>query len=158
MLHSISVHLFEEKEKYTKSFSYGYRLLKSAALEGVFGLRESLSGLVNEVFCLKIDTEKIGSTKKIFKASKDKDLPIADQLEVLATNESEINIFLKKYRHPHIHSEDLSHVTNTDFLTAFAGLEQPRIINFIRELVKVNELVKSVEHDIIGKCSSELFK
>ncbi|MDP8288938.1 MAG: hypothetical protein RAP03_19870 [Candidatus Electryonea clarkiae] len=158
MLHSISAHLLEEKEKYTKSFSYGYRLLKSAVLEGVFGLRESLSGLVNEVFDLGIDSGKSGSTYRIFEASKDKGLPIADQLEVLVSKESKIGIFLNMYRHPHIHSEDLSPVTNTDFLTAFAGLEQPRIVNFIRDSVKAQELVKSVEHHIIGVCSSELFK
>jgi hypothetical protein len=156
MVHSLANHLHEKKESYSKVHDYTYLLLKSSFLESIFGLRESIAGLVNQVFSLKVAQNKVGTTNRILKKAEDKGLNITNLLNQIITKDSLVAKYLTEFRHPHVHTEDLSTVEPEDFLAAMFGKEQRRIKYFIDKAKEISDLLLTIEANIAKECKIEL--
>ncbi|MFC2045285.1 hypothetical protein ACFLUH_01225 [Chloroflexota bacterium] len=154
MLHSVVSHMHKEIGNY--KFDDSYRLLKAVVLESFFSLRESIAGLVNVVYNLGIDVEKSGSSHKIFKETKIKDLRIAGYLNELIPQSSKLGNYLKKYRHPFIQREDLSGFSVQDITSMLIGKEQPRITEFITKSHETSLWMKEIESSIAKECKKQL--
>lgn len=92
MVHSLATHLTQNSAQYAKRYNYDYQLLKAALLDGFFGIRESLAGLVNCVFCLDI-AAKLGSTVRILNKAKERKLDVAAYLDQIVKRNSGIRTF-----------------------------------------------------------------
>jgi hypothetical protein len=156
MVHSLAEHLTERKASYSKQYSFEYQFIKAALLEGFFGLRESVAGLVNLVFQLGVDSTKLGSTLKVFEQVKERELPVLAYLNQIVPRGSMLDGYLAEFRHPYVHREDLSKGSVQDFAAALAGLEQPRIMDFIDKSASVSQELEEVEKGIAAECGKEL--
>ena len=155
MVHSIAAHLEQRQKEYAKRYDYTYRLLKSAFLESLFGLREALACLVDAVFNLEQEN-KTGSTSNIYKRAVAKKLAVAKCLKELIPPSSKLGRYLKDFRHPYVHWEDLSRTTGHDMLAAIIGHEQLRIANFIATAKEISEWILAVESQIAEECAKHL--
>jgi hypothetical protein len=155
-LHSLVAHLVANKEFYAKRNSYELWLIKAAILEGFFGLRECLAGLVNYVFQIGVDCSQRGSTHKIMREAKSRKLAISGYLEQIIQENSMLDNYLKEFRHPYIHREDLSDFSAQDLITSLFGAEQPRIARFIDRSLETSRSLQEIEKAIVEECSKQL--
>ena len=155
MIHSLAKHFIEKKKFYSKKQDYTYFLLKSSYLESIFGLRESIAGLINQVFKLEVD-QKIGSTQKILKETVKRKLRISELLGQIVKKNGFLDTYLKEFRHPYVHSEDISRFNPEDLLAVFFGLEQNGIKYFIDRANGISEWMLKVEGDISKECNVNL--
>jgi len=156
MVHSLAEHLIETRASYAKRYSFEYQLIKAALLEGFFGLRESLAGLLNLVFQLGVDLTEKGSTFKVFKQVEERKLPVLAHLKQIIPKKSMLDNYLMEFRHPYVHREDLSNISVQDITASFVGVEQPRILNFIDKSASISQKLEEVEKGIVAECSREL--
>ncbi len=152
IVHSIANHLNDNKEVYSKSYDYSYLLLKAAFLESLFGIRESISGLVNQVYGLSVDTTKKGSTGKIYNKIKNNGIEIVEQLNEIVPKGSRFSNYLEKYRHPLVHREDVSRIKASDMLSAVFGHKQLRIESFILDAKNIADWLLELEEKIAIRC------
>lgn len=156
MVHSLAEHLIETRASYAKRYSFEYQLIKAALLEGFFGLRESLAGLLNLVFQLGVDSTKMGSTSKVFKQVEERKLPVLAHLKQIIPKKSMLDSYLMEFRHPYVHREDLSNISVQDITASLVGVEQPRILGFIDKSASISQKMEEVEKGIAAECSKEL--
>lgn len=156
LLHSLVAHLVKNKTFYARRPSYEFWLIKAAILEGFFGLRECLAGLVNNVFQIGVDCSQIGSTHKIMREAKSKELAICDYLEQIIQKNSLLDKYLYEFRHPYIHREDLSNFSVQDITTSLIGAEQPRITRFIDRSLETSHSLQEIEKAIVEECGKQL--
>jgi hypothetical protein len=156
LLHSLVSHLAETKTSYAKQNSYEFRLIKAAILEGFFGLRECLAGLINCVFQLGVDCSQIGSTSKVMKEAISRKLAISNSLLQIIPKNSMLDKYLSEFRHPYVHREDLSSFSTADITASIIGAEQPRIIRFIDNSYQTSQTLQTLEEKIAQECSKEL--
>lgn len=154
LLHSVSSHLYAEIGNY--KFDVSYILLKSVVLEGFFSLRESLAGLVNVVYNLGEDVEKIRSSPRILRKIKSQNPIVANYLSKLIPPTSKLGSYLEKYRHPYVHREDLSRFSVQDVTAGMIGAEQPRITEFITESYETSRWMQLMESYIAKECATHL--
>jgi hypothetical protein len=156
LLHSLVTHLAETKGYYAKRNSYDFWLIKTAILDGFFGLRECLAGLVNSVFQLGVDCSQIGSTGKVWKETMSKKLAVSSSLKQVIPKNSMLDKYLKEFRHPYVHREDLSNFSAADITAMLIGAEQPRITRFIQRSLETSQLLQEIEKTIAEECSKQL--
>ena len=156
IVHSIAKHLYDNKQVYSRSHDYSYLLLKAAFLESLFGIRESITGLVNQVYRLSVDTTKMGATHRIHKKIMNSGIEVAEQLDEIIPKGSRFSNYIEKYRHPLVHEEDLSRVEASDMLSAIFGHVQPRIESFILDAKDIADWFLQLEEKIAIKCRRKL--
>jgi hypothetical protein len=156
LLHSLVTHLAETKEYYAKRNSYEFWLIKTAILDGFFGLRECLAGLVNSVFLLGVDCSQIASTSKVMKETISKKLAVSSSLKQIIQKNSMLDKYLNEFRHPYVHREDLSNFSAEDITAMLIGAEQPRITRFIDRSLETSQLLQGIEKAIAEECSKQL--
>jgi hypothetical protein len=156
LLHSLVAHLVANREFYTKRYSYELWLIKGAVLEGFFGLRECLAGLVNAVFEIGVDRSRIRSTHKIMQEARNEGLGVSDYLEQITRKGSVLDSYLSEFRHPYIHREDLSNFSAQDMIRSLFGLEQQRITKFIDRSLETSLSLEEIEKAIVKECAKRL--
>lgn len=154
IVHSVSSHLYSNI--HNNQVGDDYLLLKCVALEGFFSLREILAGLVNSVYNLGENNNKIGASNRILHKIKTRNDIIAKDLSSLVPKSSKLGTYLEKYRHPFVHREDLSKITFQDITAALAGKEQPRITEFINDTFEISQWMKQIELSIAKECANKL--
>jgi hypothetical protein len=156
LLHSLVTHLAENREFYAKRYSHELWLIRAATLDGFFGLRECLAGLVNCVFQMEVDCSQTGSAHKITKEAKRRKLAISSYLEQIIEKNSVLDSYLNEFRHPYVHREDLSNFSVQDMTASLIGAEQPRVIRFIDRSIETSQSLQQIEKAIVEECGKQL--
>lgn len=156
LLHSLVTHLSEKKAFYARRNSYEFWLIKAVILEGFFGLRECLAGLVNHVFQLGVDCSQTGSSSKVMKEAISRKLAVSSSLKQIILKNSMLDNYLNEFRHPYTHREDLSNFSVQDMIASLFGAEQARITRFINRSLETSQLLQEIEKTIAEECSKQL--